>query len=378
MHDNLEDYKVAFAFLLQKHKLLQNKYLDACKFKIEFEVMKQKVEAYNAIGVKDSLKPSGVTVKNLATKNNYLVKMMKLMKTDFEQVINSKESELERLHHENTKLRELLKLHTDLGTPTHKGTFLYLVISILEILNEMVRHEVSLQMRDEVGTQTEIKQFFEKQVNTEEVKSNKTLKLSEDDDSSDGHLEAARSTSNLLTKRSNQREETKKSDYTPKILTTSQAREGMDIIHSKDNKIFSTLVHGSNKKSTIFSVKKTHEDIEDDDDDPYRIKVSSASKTEKTRVAEDDSAFRPINTIQRKDDDRSNSLNSSDEVEIEDEEQINHDYQNDIPEIFKNSEIRDKTGGRTKPRYVESDGEGEYDFYDESEMASHMQKNGKS
>lgn len=121
MHDNLEDYKVAFAFLLQKHKSLQNKYLDACKFKIEFEVMKQKVEAYNAIGVTDPLKPSSATVKNLATKNKYLIKMMKLIKTDFEQVINSKESELERLHQENTKLRELLKLHTDLGTPTHKG-----------------------------------------------------------------------------------------------------------------------------------------------------------------------------------------------------------------------------------------------------------------
>jgi hypothetical protein len=132
--------------------------------------------------------------------------------------------------------------------------------------------------------------------------------------------------------------------HQPRIMTTPQAKDGLELI--KDNEIFKSLDCYNNKKSTIFSVNKQ----DDYDNNPYLIKIPDGFSPNI-----DDTEFN---------DENSQKIEAADEVELEDRIQLD---KGDIPEIFKNSEIREKTGSIIKPRYFDSDGEGEgeYGFYED-------------
>jgi len=46
MNDSLEEHKIALAFLVRKHKALQNKYLEMCRTKAELDTLKNKTELF--------------------------------------------------------------------------------------------------------------------------------------------------------------------------------------------------------------------------------------------------------------------------------------------------------------------------------------------
>lgn len=208
--------------------------------------------------------------------------MVKLVKEEFQQVVREKDQEIEQLEHENQQLRKLVQLHKELGTPTEK-----------EVYDEICRYEVSLQMRDEVDTQTDPVIQESKEVNTDqENRFINKLKIDNLEDSDD-KMDPQKSTSNLLMSRhSKSIEELKRHDKSHKILPSPQANSGLTTIKS-ENRIFSTLVHGGNKKNTVFSLKKILED-----DDPYKIKNVNQKVNEpdvKNEEEEKEDQFNPIN-----------------------------------------------------------------------------------
>jgi cell shape-determining protein MreC len=50
-----------------------------------------------------------------------LVGVVKLLKKEFEQVLNTKDNEIYILSNENFKLRELLEINKNISFPTKKG-----------------------------------------------------------------------------------------------------------------------------------------------------------------------------------------------------------------------------------------------------------------
>lgn len=271
------------------------------------------------------------------------------MKTEFEQIIETKDEQIETLTRENHRLRTLLDLEHNFGKPTEK-----------EIYDEICKYEISLQMRDEVETQTEIKEFTNRQVNTEEVKM-KTLEIN--------HLESddenpQKSTSNLLMARHTKSiEEAKKTEIGKKITTTPQSSQNPATVKS-DNKIFSSLVHGGRTKNTIYSVKKSPVS---DEEDPYGVKTEYKPKSNDIVIADKDyeNEMLPMASPDDSQDDDS-PLRSSDELDMQGMLQDDKDHKQ-IHEIFRNSEIIGKSSKAFRPRYVESEGEDEYEFYDDAE-----------
>ena len=226
-------------------------------------------------------------------------------------------------------------------------------------------------MRDEAETQTDLKQYSSKQINTEINKKSLEIKNIE---SSDEELRPEISTSNLLMSRhSRSIEELKNNEANKKIMTTPQSSQNLNKIKS-DNRIFSAVVHGGNKKNTIFSLTKDQKF----DDDTWKLRESrkmlneyKSIKTEENK-APLQSAPPPEESKLNEDSDDS-PLRSSDD--LEEDEQIEETEHKEIHEIFKNSEIIDKSNKSNKSRYFESEGEDEYDFYDDSEGSPQI--NGK-
>lgn len=212
-------------------------------------------------------------------------------------------------------------------------------------------------MRDEANTQTDNFKNIDAHTSTKDHPLKRSMELddfSSDDDKSYTHMKP-----NMHSKPDSDSEEVKKVTplgHPPKLMTTPQAKEGLEFIN--ENKMLNKFANYNNKKSTIFSVKKSDEY----DNNPYMIKIPDSSMPA--------GADQLDNNIEL-DYDRTQNIEVNDEVELEDKT-IND--QDDIPEIFKNSEIREKTSSKTRPRYFDSDGEGEgeYDFYEDYANSPNM------
>lgn len=178
-------------------------------------------------------------------------------------------------------------------------------------------------------------------------------------DDSSGSREDTHHSHNLRARIIQNSEETKAVGSKTKMVTTPKSTDHSAVVN-KNDKIFSSLVYGGNKKNTIFSLQKK----EELDDDPYKINVQKTSPHHNSDSQMTEYELQTLNRIDYSNDDQY-SNDSNDEVQIDDDPQ----NQDDIPEIFKNSEIREKTHQIAKPRYMDSDeegegeGEGDFDFY---------------
>ena len=203
-------------------------------------------------------------------------------------------------------------------------------------------------MRDEVQTQTEKFNFHSSdQALCKDVhKSIETDKFASEEDKLEENL-PAQMKAKLVPQQENFQEK--------KIRTTPHADEGIEMF-SRENKIFSTLVHGSSKKKSIYSMQKNQQN--EYENNPYMIKIPENMNFEEGNN-EEQTNFEPINMDQNSIDE----YEETDEVQLEDQIKNQEQENNKISDIFKNTNIIQKSGGHSKARYIESDEEGEDDFY---------------
>ena len=150
-------------------------------------------------------------------------------------------------------------------------------------------------------------------------------------------------------------QEKEESDQKNKIRTTPQSIEEIKMI-SEEKNIFNSLVQKSNKKRTVFSVKRD----EDFDENPYDIQVPVAKILEKQTPEEEDKEDQELSSKREIE----KEYEEKDEVELEDHIENQETEEIQIPDIFKNTKIIERNSEDSKPRYYESDCEGEdEDFY---------------
>lgn len=261
------------------------------------------------------------------------------MNEEFKVIMKDRDSQIAELSKENEKLRILLKFNYNIGKPTDT-----------EIIEEIKRHELSLKFRDENQTQTDIKNYADQKINTIQTISNRPLVINQLE-SSDEKIDFQESTSNLLlSKHSKSIEQLRKAGVEHKIMTTPLGGKSLTNIKS-DNRIFGSLVHGHNKKSAVYSVRKT------DDGDSSELEESKVPQ-HASRNHHKDLMFAPLNVPDEIVDDY--PLKSPEGIKVLTPENENKR----IHEIFKNSEIIGKSGTKTKDRYTDESDEGEYDFYE--------------
>ena len=196
------------------------------------------------------------------------------------------------------------------------------------------------------------------------MSSKKTLEINNLESSEDERPEI--STSNLLmSKHTRSIEELKNNEAGKKIMTTPLSNQNLSKIKS-DNRIFSSIVHGGNKKNTIYSLTKDQKF-----DDELKLRESRKMLNEYKNIKPEEikdplQSSIPYEDHEANDDNGDSPLHSSDDLNNEDEI-IEESEHKKIHEIFKNSQIIDKSNHSHKSRYIESEGEDEYDFYDDSE-----------
>jgi hypothetical protein len=178
---------------------------------------------------------------------------VRLMKVEWEESLKEKDGEIIRLMEENFKLRKMLGLSRDVGRPTERGRrWDFCLMTDLEVLDELKKHENKVRVKDECSTQTENIKYCSIQIGTDSKFAELYL---EDDMISSDKEDHSTPTHNLESKITYPVEEPKKPlSSQMKITTTPQSITSIPFLN-KNSKAFSTLVHGYSKKNPIFSLK---------------------------------------------------------------------------------------------------------------------------
>ena len=274
---------------------------------------------------------------------------------EFEQKIDQKDCEILKLQKENQKLREIMQIKNEVGAPTKD-----------EIVMEIIRYERSLRMRDDNQTQTEVKSFNDQNVNTTQIMPTRMLEINQLE-SSDEKVSFRESSGIFLSIKIDidhlqSMDRIIKPNEEHKILTTPKNENNLRSVKS-DSRIFGTMVHGHNKNS-IFSLKKSNKESILNKEHNF-----SHEQKKNSRNSQFGLSLEPINKFE----------DAADECPLKTLEKplvITPDNENNqIPQIFKNSEIINKSN--SKSRYVEDEFDGdeeEEDFYDAD---SPLEKPGK-
>ncbi|CAI2384431.1 unnamed protein product [Moneuplotes crassus] len=294
LKENLQDYKTALQLLSQKYTKLRYKLLNH-----KSEEERQQREECGGSRV-------------------YYKGVVQLMKEEFKVILEQKDQEILVLGKENQGLREILGISREIGTPKWK-----------EINDEIIRHEVSLKLRDEVSTQTEGK--WNNKNDPSESDFGKDLRI--DDVTSEEDKIEENTLLKMQAKLHNSKipADTKKQK---KIRTTPHAND---------------MGTQENSEQPLFSFQR-----DTNDENPYEIQVpTSIFNYNKTDNETNKSKQKIIGRYEE-----------NDEVAIEDSDENDEDNKAEIPTIFENLNIQ-KSRQMTQNQQDHSDEEEDKynDFY---------------